>query len=31
MEHDENIEALLYHVDVSRCPDEMVRLSEDSR
>ena len=31
MEHYENIEALLHHVDVSRCPDEMVTLSEDSR
>ena len=31
MEHDENIEALLHHVDVSHCPNEMVTLSEDSR
>ena len=31
MEHDENIETLLHHVDLSRCSDEMVTLSEDSR
>ena len=31
VEHDENIETLLHHVDLSRCPDEMVTLSEDSR
>ena len=31
VEHDENIETLLHHVDLSRCSDEMVTLSEDSR
>ena len=31
VEHDENIKTLLHHVDLSRCPDEMVRLSEDNR
>ena len=31
MEHDQNIETLLHHVDLSRCSDEMVTLSEDSR
>ena len=31
VEHDENIETLLHHVDLSCCSDEMVTLSEDSR
>ena len=31
VEHDENIETLLHHVDLSRCSDEMVTLSEYSR
>ena len=31
VEHDENIETLLHHVDLSRCSDEMVTLFEDSR
>ena len=31
VEDDENIETLLYHVDLSRCSDEMVTLSDDSR
>ena len=31
VEHDEKIETLLHHVDLSRCSDEMVTLSEDSR
>ena len=31
VEHDENIETLLHHVDISHCSDEMVTLSEDSR
>ena len=31
VEHDEDIETLLHHVDLSRCSDEMVTLSEDSR
>ena len=31
VEHDENIETLLHHVGLSRCTDEMVTLSEDSR
>ena len=31
VEHDENIETLLHHVDFSRWLDEMVTLSEDSR
>ena len=31
VEHDENIEILLHHVDLPRCSDEMVTLSEDSR
>ena len=31
VEHDENIKTLLHHVDLSRCPDEMITLSEDSR
>ena len=31
VEHDENIETLLHHVDLSRCSDEMVTLSEDCR
>ena len=31
VEHDENIKTLLHHVDLSRCPDEMVTLSEDNR
>ena len=31
VEHDENIVTLLHHVDLSRCSDEMVILSEDSR
>ena len=31
VEHDQNIETLLHHVDLSRCLDEMVILSEDSR
>ena len=31
VEHDENIETLLHHVDLSRCSDEMVTLSEDRR
>ena len=30
-EHNENIETLLHHVDLSRCSDEMVTLSEYSR
>ena len=30
-EHDENIETLLHLADLSRCSDEMVTLSEDSR
>ena len=30
-EHDENIETLLHLVDLSRCSDEMVTLSEGSR
>ena len=30
-EHDQNIETLLHHVDLSRCLDGMVILSEDSR
>ena len=30
VEHDENIETLLHHVDLSRRSDEMVTLSEDS-
>ena len=31
VEYDENIETLLHHLDLSRCSDEMVTLSEDSR
>ena len=31
VEHDENIETLLHHVDLSRCSDEMVTFSEESR
>ena len=31
VEHDENMETLLHHVDLSHCSDEMVTLSEDSR
>ena len=31
VEHDENIETLLHHVDLFCCSDEMVTLSEDSR
>ena len=31
VEHDQNIRTLLHHVDLSRCSDEMVTLSEDSR
>ena len=31
VEHDENIESLLHHVDISCYSDEMVTLSEDSR
>ena len=31
VEHNENIETLLHHVGLSRCTDEMVALSEDSR
>ena len=31
VEHDENIETSLHHVILSRCSDEMVTLSEDSR
>ena len=31
VEHDENIETLLHHVDLSRCSDEMVARSESSR
>ena len=31
VEHDENIETLLHHVDLSCCSDDMVTLSEDSR
>ena len=31
VEHNENIETLLHHVDLSCCSDEMVTLSEDSR
>ena len=31
VKHDENIDTLLHHVDLSRCSDEMVTLSEDSR
>ena len=31
VEHDVNMETLLHHVDLSRCSDEMVILSEDSR
>ena len=31
MEHDENIETLLHHVDLSRCSEEIVTLSEESR
>ena len=31
VEHDENIETLLHHVDLSCCSDEMVTFSEDSR
>ena len=31
VEHDENVETLLHHVDLSHCSDEMVTFSEDSR
>ena len=31
MEHDKNIETLLHHVDLSRCSNEMVTLSDDNR
>ena len=31
VKHDENIKTLLYHVDLFRCSDEMVTLSEDSK
>ena len=31
VKHDENNDTLLHHVDLSRCSDEMVILSEDSR
>ena len=31
VEHDENIDTLLHHVDLSRCSDEIVTLSEESR
>ena len=31
VERDENMETLLHHVDLSRCPDEMVTRSEDIR
>ena len=31
VEHDENIETLLHHVDLSRCSEEIVTLSEESR
>ena len=31
VEHYQNIETLLHHVDLSRCSDEMVTLSEDRR
>ena len=31
VERNENIETLLHHVDLSRCSDELVTLSEDSR
>ena len=31
MEHDKNIEALLHHVDLSPCSNEMVTLSDDNR
>ena len=30
VEHGENIETLLHHVDISRCSDKMGTLSEDS-
>ena len=31
VEHDENIETLLHHIDLSPCSDEMVTHSEESR
>ena len=31
VKHDENIETLFHHVYLSRCSEEMVTLSEDSR
>ena len=31
MEHDQNTETLLHHVDLSRCLDETVTLCEDRR
>ena len=31
VEHDENIEALLHHADLSRCSDEIFTFSEDSK
>ena len=31
VEQDENIDTLLHHVGLSRCSDEMVTLSKDSR
>ena len=31
VKHDENIETLLHHDDLSRCSDEMVTLSKDRR
>ena len=31
VEHNEDIEALFHHVDLSRCSDEMVTFSQNSR
>ena len=31
VEHDEKIETLFHHVEISRCSDETVTFSEDSR
>ena len=31
VEHDENIETFFHHVDLSRCSDEIITLSEDRR
>ena len=31
VEQDQNIDTLLHHVGLSRCSDEMVTLSKDSR